>query len=60
MHLRKMLERALDDDDWTRMKLPTSLGGMGIGAVTSRQEREDMRPHKGNVRKRRSMGTEMR
>ena len=28
----KLLERALDDDDWTRMKLPTSLGGMGIRA----------------------------
>ena len=23
----KLLERALDDDDWTRMKLPTSLDG---------------------------------
>ena len=34
----KLLERALDDDDWTRMKLPTSLGGMGIRAVTSRLE----------------------
>ena len=33
-----MLERALDDDDWTRMKLPTSLGGMGIRAVTSQLE----------------------
>ena len=31
----KLLERPLDDDDWTRMKLPTSLGGMGIRAVTS-------------------------
>ena len=34
----KLLERALDDDDWTRMKLPTSLGGMGIRAVTSQLE----------------------
>ena len=34
----KMLERVLDDDDWTRMKLPTSLGGMGIRAVTSQLE----------------------
>ena len=33
-----MLERALDDDDWTRMKLPTSLGGMGIRAVTFQLE----------------------
>ena len=31
----KLMERSLDDDDWTRMKLPTSLGGMGIRAVTS-------------------------
>ena len=35
---QKLLERALDDDDWTRMKLPTSLGGMGIRAVTSHLE----------------------
>ena len=34
----KLLERSLDDDDWTRMKLPTSLGGMGIRAVTSQLE----------------------
>ena len=34
----KLLERALDDDDWTGMKLPTSLGGMGIRAVTSQLE----------------------
>ena len=34
----KLLERALDDDDWTRMKLATSLGGMGIRAVTSQLE----------------------
>ena len=34
----KLLERALDDDDWTRMKLPTSLGGVGIRAVTSQLE----------------------
>ena len=34
----KLLERALDDDDWTRVKLPTSLGGMGIRAVTSQLE----------------------
>ena len=25
-----LLERTLDEDVWTRMKLPTSLGGMGI------------------------------
>ena len=31
----KLTERPLRDDDWTRMKLPTSLGGMGIRAVTS-------------------------
>ena len=30
----KLLERALDDVGRTRMKLPTSLGGMGIRAVT--------------------------
>ena len=34
----KLLERALDDDDWTRMQLPTSLGGTGIRAVTSQLE----------------------
>ena len=34
----KLLERSLDDEDWTRMKLPTSLGGMGIRAVTSQLE----------------------
>ena len=34
----KLLERALDDDDWTRMKLPTSLGGMGVRAVTCHLE----------------------
>ena len=34
----KLLERSLDDDDWTKMKLPTSLGGMGIRAVTSQLE----------------------
>ena len=26
----KLLEKPLDEDDWTRMKLSTSLGGMGI------------------------------
>ena len=31
----KLMEGSLDEDDWTRMKLPTSLGGMGIRAVTS-------------------------
>ena len=30
-----LLERTLDEDVWTRMKLPTSLGGMGIREVTS-------------------------
>ena len=35
---KKILERSLDDDDWTRMKLPTSLGGIGIRAVTSQLE----------------------
>ena len=35
---KKLLERSLDDDGWTRMKLPTSLGGMGIRAVTSQLE----------------------
>ena len=34
----KLLERALDDDDWTRMKVPTRLGGMGIRAVPSQLE----------------------
>ena len=34
----KLLERALDDDDWTRIKLPTSLGGLGIRAATSQLE----------------------
>ena len=34
----KLLERSLDGDDWTRMKLPTTLGGMGIRAVTSQLE----------------------
>ena len=34
----KLLERALHNNDWTRMKLPTSLGGMGIRAVTSQLE----------------------
>ena len=34
----KLLERSLDDDDWTRMKLPTSLGEMGTRAVTSQLE----------------------
>ena len=34
----KLLQRSLDDDDWTRMKLPTSLGGMGIRAITSQLE----------------------
>ena len=34
----KLLVRALDNDDFTRMKLPTSLGGMGIRAVTSQLE----------------------
>ena len=31
----KLTERPLQEDDWTRMKLPTSLGGVGIRAVTS-------------------------
>ena len=35
---KKLPERALGDDDWTRMKLPTSLGGMGIRAVTFQLE----------------------
>ena len=34
----ELTERPLPDDDWTRMKLPTSLGGMGIRAVTSQLE----------------------
>ena len=34
----KLLERSLDDDDWTRTKLSTSLGWMGIRAVTSQLE----------------------
>ena len=34
----KLLDRSLDDDGWPRMKLPTSLGGMGIRAVTSQLE----------------------
>ena len=33
-----LLERALDEEVWTRMKLPTSLGGMGIREVTSQLE----------------------
>ena len=32
------LERPLDEDDWTRMKLPTSQCGKGIRAVTSQLE----------------------
>ena len=31
----RLTERSLDGDTWTRMKLPTSLGGMGIREVTS-------------------------
>ena len=34
----RLTERALDGDTWTRMKLPTSLGGMGIREVTSQLE----------------------
>ena len=30
-----LTERTLDGDTWTRMKLPTSLGGMGIREVSS-------------------------
>ena len=33
-----LLERSLDEDVWTKMKLPTSLGGMGIREVTSQLE----------------------
>ena len=33
-----LLERSLDEDMWTKMKLPTSLGGMGIREVTSQLE----------------------
>ena len=32
---KKICESLLDEDAWTRMKLPTSLGGMGIREVTS-------------------------
>ena len=31
----KLLEKPLDEDDWTRMKLSTSLGGLSTRAVTS-------------------------
>ena len=34
----RLTERSLDGDTWTRMKLPTSLGGMGIREVTSQLE----------------------
>ena len=34
----KLTERPLQDDDGTTMKLPTSLGGMGIRAATSQLE----------------------
>ena len=34
----KLTERPLHDKEWTRMKLPTSLGEMGIRAVTSQLE----------------------
>ena len=34
----KLFERSLTDDDWTRMKLPTSLGGKRLRAVTSQLE----------------------
>ena len=34
----KLAGRSLDKDDRTRMKLPTSLGGMGIKAVISQLE----------------------
>ena len=33
-----LLERTLNEDMWTKMKLPTSLGGMGIREVTSQLE----------------------
>ena len=36
--MRQLAKRALQYDDWTRMKLPMSLGGMGIRAVTSQLE----------------------
>ena len=35
---KNCLRDHIDDDDWTSMKLPTSLGGMGIRAVTSQLE----------------------
>ena len=31
----KLVERSLDGSNWTRMKLPTRLGGTDIRAVTS-------------------------
>ena len=35
---KTVTERILLDDDWTRMKLPTSLGGMCTRAATSQLE----------------------
>ena len=37
-HMREADGETLPDEDWTRMKLPTSLGEMGIRAVTSQLE----------------------